>query len=355
MKIRLIFALIKIAFVLNISYVNALSLTEEAASYKDSYFNNISAKEAYNIGNRLHAVYKDRESIKYLYYSAKRGDAQGAYLYAVVLDNIGNSRRDKDTIKKYMVTAADKGVFKAIRYLALREDFLPWSTRSIWMEVYYDRIIEIQQNNPQKAELELYLYHLRLNKPLAMTHLDKAIKLNNPTALILNADNIKSGQGFFFFNSSRHEASMHQYELAAQTNYIPAIRKYIIELYRTNLKEKAFEWHLKAASLGDLSSIAVVARVYAGYGKAYKSVGIDLLKAKLYYDTYLETVGRDFYEKLYIELADEQSLIISRMNNKELQAARAGTDEMLLKLSDKFVGDTYWTENSYFYNYLLNQ
>lgn len=355
MKIRLIFALVKIAFVLNISYVNALSLTEEAASYKDSYFNNISAKEAYNIGNRLHAVYKDRESTKYLYYSAKRGDANAAYLYAVVLKNIGNSRRNKSTVTKYMIIAADKGVFEAVRYLALREDVLPWSTRTKWMEKYHEQILELQKNDPQKAELELYLYHLRLNKPLAHLHLNNAIKLNNPIALILKAEKIQAGKGFFFFRSSRHEASMHEYKLAAQTNYIPAMRKYIIELYRSNLNQEAFEWHLKAADLGDLSSIAVVARVYAGYGKAYKSVAVDLLKAKIYYDMYLETVGRDTFEKLYIELAEEQSLITTRMNKEELQAARASTDEMLLKLNGKFVGDTYWTENAYFYSDLLNQ
>lgn len=336
-------------FTINLS--EASSSVDEVTSIENSYFEGRSIDEIYHAGRQLYATYNDRESLRYLLYSAQNGNGNAAYYYAIALKNTKHLKHDAEEIKKYMLIAAKQEVKEAVRYFALRMNELPSREAKEWREKYFQNITELNESQPAQAELEFYLYYYDSNKKLSNMHLNKAIELKNPIALMLRADRIKNGKRFFLF---RQKKFMSLYRAAAKSNFIPAIRRYISILNRYNLKEESFDWSLKAAALGDLTSIAVVARMYGGFSKAYTSKNIDLVSAKLYYDIYLENAGRDQFNKLYEELAEEQSKIKANMSKEDLKKAALGKSDLLLSIQGNFTGDTSWTDNLYFYSYLLN-
>lgn len=330
----------------------AIYFVSELSFSKTFFDENISADQAYEYGRVLRAQYRNKEAREYLKFAFENGSADGAYLYALELKRYNQTVRTDYQIADYIRQAARLGNIKAIRYLSLQDMGLARSELSSWRKQYSDLLAGLIEKNEAAASFEYFLFYRQLDKDLADEYLDSAVELNHPIALMVKGDLIKQGGGFYLFDFSRNRAIMKYYRKAAETNYFPAIKKYIYELEKTGKKDLAFEWLLKAANRGDLSSVAVAARTFAGLSETYKSIDLDLIKAKAYYDIYFEVAGNDRFSVLYEMMLAEYDGLVKDMDDEQLAIATEKFGELKGAMKAVYSADIYWFDDGYFYSFL---
>ena len=319
----------------------------------DAFFDDrVSVSEAYEYGLMLRAQYRNKEAREYLKYAVDNGSVSAAYLYAIELRGYNKTVRTDFDVFDYVISAANGGDGKAIRYLALRKIDIVDKGQAFWKGLYLSFLDDLVRIDEAEAYFGYFLFYMLDDSDLAEEYLNKAVALGHPVAMMVKGDQIKTGSGFYLLSSSRVRAALTFYEEAAKTNYLPSMKKYITELRRNDEREKAFEWLVKAADNGELSSIALVAKVFSGLNLSYGSVALNPAKAKAYYDMYFEVAGRDRFSVLYDSMLVDYSDLLDGMSDEQITQANEIYEALKGRNTKVYAADFYWFDDGYFYSFL---
>lgn len=324
-----------------VSLVLSFGVTSFATHGEDYDAKLLNAQQAFESGRLLRAQFKNVESRQYLKHAADNGNADAAYLYAMELSNYRTTIRTPPQAREYLLQAAQGGNRHAMQHLYQNGQWLSKKEREQWQHQYHDTLIRLGQLNPAQALFELAQYYHSSNKELSEYYLVKAMAFHHPRALMEQARRIESGSGSYMMPGSRDTKVRETYLAAAKTGYVPAIRAYINLLKDKGRYEEAFEWRQKALQAGDLTSLAALGFIYSGQGEAYPFVETDLVRAKAYFDLYLETAGTDRLENLHSAVAEKYQQLAPRITSE--QETAADTLELNLKKNVDFYNhDLFW-------------
>jgi TPR repeat protein len=307
-----------------------------------------SIDQVYENGRLLRAQFKNREAREYLKYSIEKGSAKGLYLYAIELKGYNQTIRTDNNVYDYISRAAELGDRQAVRYLALEE--LRENVTSDWKVKYFELLNHLVYEDKGQAFFEFYLFYQYSDVELAKDYLKKSVELMHPVALMVQGDLILQGDGSYWFKFTREKAAIEIYKQAAETYYLPAIKKYINILDEIGDKNQTFEWLVKAANLGDLSSVALVARVLSGQRGEYKGEPLSLPQAKAYYDIYVDVAGQDKFTALYASMLVEQHDLVNRMSEEQLKVAEQNLKKIKGNVKYFYSSDIFWFDDGYLYS-----
>ena len=308
-----------------------IGLSYPALAAKSYHIEQMDANEAYSHGALLRAQFKSSEARQYLKYAADKGNADAAYVYA--LDTLGyrHNERVSEQAQFYIEKAAEGQSLFALNYIYQFGDWISKAKRDSYQRQYHDRLIELGADAPDRALLLLSNYFHQSDLSLSQYYLDKARSFELPQAQMMYAARLEQGEGDFFFDSDRIAAMSNSYLKAAQAGYIPAIKKYITLLEEQGKLDKAFQWRQKAREQGDVTSLVTLAKIYSGQSQRYDFVNQDLIKAKVYFELYLETVGQDRLLQTYEKVEQDYKDIVDTLSEQDIAQA----DEMKAILSDQ--------------------
>ncbi|MCE0495106.1 hypothetical protein [Vibrio salinus] len=316
----------------------AKSSTDVSDTAKGKYdLGSYTALQAYEAGKLMRAQFKDSLARPYLKYSADKGNADAAYLYAmdVLSDSAGSNV--SDLAKKYLIKSANGGQLNASYFLYKNGTWFRNATRLKYRNLYHDGSIELAAKKPGKASYDLYLYYKDLNDSKASYYLKKAQEYDYPSA-ILNAS-IKS------YNDQNNPVinslAIKNVEKIAKEGFIPAIRACVDYYENKNDFKTSLEWKEIALQHGDLMSLASLAKIYAGLVSSYKFVKPDLIKANAYLSMYIDNAGKNHFSYLYGMVEDLYSDVSEKMTKEQKSKAKL----LVNKYKDKVVFynyDTLW-------------
>lgn len=280
----------------------ALSLTMQSAVAQDEVAYGISSLtpyEAFEAGQLLQAQFKNTEARAYLKYAADKGNADSAFLYAVDISKYNSSSRSMAEARDYFEVAANLGSLEAMSYLAEQGDWLRPHLRQSWKKQYHDGLILLAERQPAKAMFGLAKYYQHNDSELSQYYLDKAVGYHYPLALMEQARRYLGGVETITPETVQDSRILALYLDAAQQDYLPAV-KACIEVYeaQSNYSE-AMIWRLKALDLGDITSLAVLAKIYASKAPSYSFIEKDVAKAHAYAELYLDNAGKDRLANLH--------------------------------------------------------
>ena len=314
---------------------------EDTSSDKSYDISSLNANEAYQEGKLLRAQLKNTKARPYLKYSADKGDAKAAYLYAMELSNYNTTIRTPPKAQEYLLKAAQGGNRQAMRHLYLDGNWLRLRERNYWKKHYYNSLITLGQTEPGQAMFELANFYRKSDQELSSYYLNKSLDFDIPKALMEKAKSIESGEGTYIFPGSREKTIDKMYKAAADTGYMPAVRNYIQRLEDLGNYQEAFKWRQKAVKEGDLTSLAAVAIILSGFSTDYQFVDQDLATAKAYYDIYLETAGTDRLGVLYDNIEQHYSDIMKTISPEDLSKSKK-IEANLRKEKPFYNHDVYW-------------
>ncbi|EOX1796584.1 sel1 repeat family protein [Vibrio cholerae] len=299
----------------------------------------LSAQQAYENGRLLRAQFKNLAAREYLKYAADLGEPNAAYLYAMEVANYRTTIRTPPESQHYLLLAAQGGSRQAMRVLYQNGEWL----RAAERKAYYDSLIDLGSREPSHAAYELALYHQKDNPKLAQHYLTIAADFEHPAALMLLAQQIEQGEGSYPVPGSRANAARKTYLKAAETGYIPAIRKYIQLLENKEKYQDAYYWRQQAVQRGDLTSLVAMGGILSGQSELYRFVEPDLKQAKAYFNRYLEVAGSDRLSHVYHN-SQKQLLDISMQLN-EREKAIAGEIELQIGKYQPFYNHDAYCDN----------
>lgn len=312
------------------------------SAFSESFFDeSVSVEQAYELGRLYRAQYKNREAREYLKFALDNGSANGAYLYSIELSGHNQTVRTDQKVLELITRSAELGSIKAARYLSFNDVGLPVSGVASWRERYFDLITALLEENQAQALFELFLFYQRSDSELASLYVKTSADLGHPVAIMV--------QGDLAHKDEEEKAAMSFYKAAAETKYLPAIKKYITELEGKEDKDLAFKWVVKAAEAGDLYSIAIAARAFSGLSETYKNIPLNLSKALAYYKTYLDVVGKDRFSGLYEAMLAEYYVLVGRLDESQLVNAKKEEDELKGQVVQFYASDIYWFDDGYVY------
>lgn len=315
--------------------VAALSNTTLASETYD--VEKMSPQAAYQHGKLLRAQFKSVEAREYLKYAADHDDPDGAYAYA--MEQMGYHDRVRATgyARDYLIKAAEGGSRPALKYLYRDGDWLSRAKRDKYKVKYYNSLIELGAVSPGLAYLYLSDYFHTSDSELSDYYLNKAMEFEIPSAYMTSAKRLENGEGDFFFDSSRIDQSHRHYQHAAEAGYIPAIKKYISILESQGKFEQALKWREIGLEHGDITSLVTLGNIYSGNSPRYSFVTPDLLKAKVYFELYLESAGQDRLPNVYQQAETNYKDTVDKIAEIYLPQSEAFKNEL--------------AEIEYFYNH----
>lgn len=282
-----------------------------------------SARQAYEAGKLMRAQFKDSLARPYLKYSADKGDANAAYLYAMDVLSDSSGANVSELAKKYLIKAAKGGQLNAIYFLYKNGTWFRNATRLKYRNLYHDGSIELAENSPGHASYNLYIYYKDLNRSQAGYYLKKAQEYGYSAAILQASVQSYDEQNNPVINSW----DVKDVEKIASEGFIPAVRACIDYYEHKHDFAKAFEWKQVALNHGDLMSLASLAKVYAGLVPNYKFVKSDLIKANAYLSMYLDNAGKGHFSHLYGMVEDLYSDVSEKMTKEQKSAANLLADK----------------------------
>ncbi|SHG08351.1 TPR repeat [Vibrio gazogenes DSM 21264] len=315
---------------------------QQANQQKYDYdINFLTPTQAYEKGRLLRAQFKNEEARHYLQYAADKGDADAAYLYAIELSEYNPTIRTPRLVREYVEQAANQGNLHAMNYLYQHGTWLRTTIRQSWHKRYHDGLVRLAATQPAKAVYYLSLYYEKTDPDQSEYYLQRAMDYSYPLAWMDNSrrslDDINQ-----LYTETRFSTGIYtNYRNAAEHHFIPAM-KACVELYegRGDFK-KAFEWRKRALDAGDLTSLAVVAKIYAGEASSYRFVDEDLIKARAYSELYLDYAGSDRLTSLHKSMEQFFVDITNEMTPPDIERAQKITDTYKEKVTF-YNHDTYW-------------
>jgi TPR repeat protein len=287
----------------------------------DYDINFMTPKQAYQRGRLLRAQFKDEEARKYLKYAADKGNGDAAYLYAVELKQYDPTVRTPEEAKHYIEKSARLGNIRAMAYLYQHGNWLRSRVRQLWQKKYYNDLIVLANRNPAQALYRLALYFKQTDPDKSDYLLGRAILYKSPLALMERADRKLGGLENLLTAGVDNYGVLKTYKTAAEDGFIPAM-KACIKLYEEQgYYRKALFWRQKAVESGDLTSLVVLAKIYAGEVPSYQFVKKDLVKARAYSELYLDFAGIDRFGSLHQEMEYLFTDTTNEMTSPEIKAS----------------------------------
>ncbi|WNJ98007.1 sel1 repeat family protein [Vibrio ruber] len=307
----------------------------------DYDINFLTPAQAYEKGRLLRAQFKNEEARHYLQYAADKGNADAAYLYAIELSEYNPTIRTPRLVREYVEQAANSGNLHAMNYLYQHGTWLRTAIRQSWQKRYHDGLVRLAATQPAKAVYYLSLYYEKTDPDQSEYYLQRAIDYSYPLAWMDNSRRSINDINQLYTETRFSTGIYTNYRHAAEHNFIPAM-KACVELYegRGDFK-KAFEWRQRALDAGDLTSLAVVAKIYAGEASSYRFVDEDLIKARAYSELYLDYAGSDRLTSLHKSMEQFFVDITNEMTPPDIERAQSITDTYKEKVTF-YNHDTYW-------------
>lgn len=297
----------------------------------------MSAAEAYEYGKLLRAQFRNIEARAYLKYSADNDHPDGAYAYAMEMMGFQDSVRATGYARDYLIKAAQAGSKPALKYLYRYGDWLSAAKRDKYKSQYYNSLIEMGAKSPGLAYLYLSDYFHASDADLSEYYLNKAMAFEIPSAYMTSAQRLENGEGDYFFASERFERSRSLYLNAATAGYVPAIKRYVAILESSGKFQEALEWREAGLKQGDITSLVTLGNIYSGNSLRYSFVTADLVKAKAYYELYLENAGQDRFSSIYRQVEANYQETLDRITDVQIPHSEAFKNEL--------------SEINYFYHY----
>lgn len=317
--------------------VNAGTYAAQTADYD---LNSYTAKDAYDAGRIMRAQFKEESARAYLKYAADKGDADAAYLYAIDITHYSAGGNTPHEARTYFVQAAKQGQLEAMKYLYMNGSWLREGSRLNWQKHYHDGLVELAAKNPGKASYELAKYYYSTDEDRYEYYLNKSIAYDYPYAILANVvgiNEIESHNGNPVIDSS----DMKPVIKIAESGFMPAIRSCINFYEEDEDFREALHWRLKALEQGDLTSLAVAAKIYAGKIPGYSFVKKDYPKAYAYVEVYLDNAGKSKFSNVYKMMENLYADLVSNMTTAQLKDA-AKLTESYKKNVTFYSFDSYW-------------
>ncbi|BFM48472.1 sel1 repeat family protein [Marinomonas sp. THO17] len=330
----------------------ALFLSSKVYSSEHFLNENLEPLKAYEEGRLLRAQYKNRLAREYLKFAVDQGEPRASFLYAIELKSHQKTIRTAGKAKQYIDLALKNGDLSALRYALFKHNELSAQQYEALLNQYQSRLEKLEEDAIPSANFGYFLLYQKQDKRLAAEYLEKAVEASDPVALMVMADRVLNGEGFYIFSFSRVNGALELYQNAANTGYLPAVKKLVDELEKFKKYEQAFEWLLKAAKQGELTSIATVARVYSGNSETYKAIGLNLVAAKAYYDLYFDYAGIDRFDSLYQVMLTELETIENSLDDEQKATSEEMVESLKSGIEKPVSADFYWFDDGY--SYALN-
>lgn len=319
---------------LAVSLNMSVAIAQDEVAYEIS---SLTPYEAFEAGQLLQAQFKNEEARAYLKYAADKGNADSAFLYAIDISKYNANSRSMAEARDYFEVAANLGSLEAMSYLADNGDWLRPHLRQSWKKQYHDGLIVLAERSPAEAMFGLAGYYAISDADFSQYYLNKSVSYDYPLALMEQAKRYLGGIETITPTTVQDPRVLELYLKAAEQNYLPAV-KACIEVYEAqgNYSE-AMHWRLKALELGDITSLAVLAKIYATKAPSYDFIEKDMAKAHAYAELYLDNAGKDRLANLHKMMEQFFVDITSRMTPQDLEQS-------------KVISESYKT-NVVFYNH----
>jgi TPR repeat protein len=272
------------------------ALAQEEVAYEVS---SLTPYEAFEQGRLLRSQFKNSEARAYLKYAADKGNADAAYLYAIDISKYNANSRTPAEAREYVESAARLGSLDAMMYLAENGDWLRPHLRQSWKKQYHDGLILLAKRYPAQAMYGLARYYEVSDAVQSQYYLDKSVSYDYPQALMEQAKRYMGGIETITPATVTDPRVLESYLKAAKQDFLPGVRA-CIEVYeaKSNYQEAMF-WRTKALELGDITSLAVMAKIYASKAPSYHFIEKNLPKAHAYAEMYLDNAGSDRLANLH--------------------------------------------------------
>jgi TPR repeat protein len=297
--------------------------------------NTLTASQAYEEGKILRAQFKNMEARPYLQYAAEKGSASAAYLYAMELTKYNSTVRTPAEAREYLETAAKLGNLQAMEFLYENGIWLRPQVRQTWKRRFHDSLILLAEKYPAEAMYQLALFYAPSDIVKSTYYLDKSVSYQYDLAIMEKARRYQYGTTNSAVNT---QLALSTYLIAANHGFIPGM-KACIEMYEAqNDFQSAYLWREKAFKAGDITSLAVLAKIATGESGPYDFVKRDLVKAHAYAELYLDYAGSDRLNNLHKKMELFVGDITLKMTQPELADA-------------KVLAESYKSEHILFYNH----
>ncbi|WP_124935723.1 hypothetical protein [Vibrio viridaestus] len=294
------------------------------------------AEQAYDAGRLMRAQFKDSMARPYLKYSADKGNANSAYLYAMDIVSSNPNAETPELAREYLIKAANEGQLDATYYLYKNGTWFRNATRLKYRNSYHDGSIELAESDPGKASFNLYRYYSDLNNKKSSYYLKKSQQYLYAPAVLQSSIASFDEQS----NPKLNSKFIRDVEFIANKGYMPALRACVDYYEEKNKFDQALEWKEEALNYGDLMSLASLAKIYAGMVPSYSFVKTDLIKSYAYLSMYIDSAGKNRFSHLYSMMENLYSDISEKMTKEQKDKANA----LINKFKEKQV---------IFYNYDL--
>lgn len=323
----------------SVGVILGLTLSYLPAAYADgepSYdLNSLTANQAYEEGKVLRAQFKNMEARPYLKYAAEKGSSAAAYLYAMELTQYNSTVRTPAEARDYLESAAKLGNLQAMEFLYENGTWLRPQVRQTWKRRFHDSLILLAEKSPADAMYQLALFYAPSDLSKSTYYLDKSMAYKYDLAVMEKAKRYQYGTTEGAVNT---QMALTTYLIAANHGFIPGM-KACIELYEAQGDFKsAYVWREKAFKAGDITSLAVLAKISTGESGPYAFVKRDLVKAHAYAELYLDYAGSDRLNNLHKKMELFVGDITLKMTQPELADA-------------KVLAENYKSEHILFYNH----
>lgn len=322
-------------------YFYSVSYAAQTADYDLAAY---TADEAYAVGYVMRAQFKEESARAYLKYAADKGNADAAYLYASDITDVNRAATENDETpdeaKSYFLQAATAGHLDAMKYLYTDGSWLRGDIRLKWKRQYHDGVIELAATEPGKASYDLAEYYYDTDEDHYNYYLETSVEYDYPYAVlatVIGIDEIKTHHR----NPEMDSGDIDDIHGIAEKGFIPAIRLCIEYYEHEGDYENALHWRLKAVELGDLTSLAVAAKIYAGQIPGYGFVKKDLSKSYAYADVYLDNAGKSKFVNVFKMMEDLHTDLIDNMTATQLKEAATLTATYEKNMTF-YSFDAYW-------------
>lgn len=294
----------------------------------------ISAIEAFNVGEVLHRQFKDEQALPYLKYAAEQGLVASRFLYGVVHQSTLPIVRQQSESEDSILQAADAGYLPALKWAyEHRHDAVE---HDMWRYHYYNAIIDLGRVDAAQAFYLLADYFRDIDVENYEYYLQQAVKRDYPAALVEQSQRLSRRQGPYLVPSVRIARTEQTYLRAAQTHDVAAMRSYVHWLENEHRFVEAFHWREQALNAGDILALAQLGFIYAKPPRGYDFIDVNLNKSNLLLEKYINTAGSDRFEAIYqkVQRVHDSNIALCR---EEIIQCQDPLDGLPRQLNRRFV------------------
>lgn len=291
------------------------------SSYAANEIENITPKQAFNKGRVLRLQYHNKQALAYLKYAADSGHSMAALLYADELATLPHAVRRQEEIMHYTLQAAEGGNIWAMERLAKTNRSGNEESRVQWQQRFLASLKQEAESGNIKAILTMFYLERDEKYKRAKIWLTKALEQESERAKLAEVELIEQGyEEWFVLPGNRMKESKQRYAELARTGYLPAVKKTIQLLIETDKTHQAVVWLEEAVRMGDATSLALLAKAYAGnYPKT--RVEKDLVKSYSYYLNYLDAMGSDKLSGTRNRMEEEEQKVREQLTETQVADA----------------------------------